>query len=240
MKRSRFSDAQISGILEEQEAGAATANVCCRHGISGATFYKWKAKFGGLEVTEAKRLRTLEGEAASRTNNAKLEKLLAEAMLDIAVLKDISTRHGDARREAERGRPCPGVSRAERASAVRVSAPGLPAGPRGPGAEPQEAAAALSRGRAQGAPLWRPETGIGRRWCCRRGRTNAGHWISCPTHRAVAGGFGSYAWWTTSRPNAWRWWPTRRYRVQKWGGNSTRSWRSAASPWRWSATTARS
>ena len=86
MKRSRFSDEQIIGILKEQEAGAATADVCRRHGISGATFYKWKAKFGGLEVTEAKRLRTLEEE------NAKLKKLLAEAMLDIAVLKDISTR----------------------------------------------------------------------------------------------------------------------------------------------------
>jgi putative transposase len=72
--------------LKEQEAGSATADVCRRHGISGATFYKWKAKCGGLEVTEAKRLRTLEEE------NAKLKKLLAEAMLDIAVLKDISTK----------------------------------------------------------------------------------------------------------------------------------------------------
>ena len=71
-----------------------TADVCRRHGISEATFYKWKAKFGGLEVTEAKRLRTLEYE------NAKLKKLLAEAMLDIAVLKDISPKNGDARREA--------------------------------------------------------------------------------------------------------------------------------------------
>ena len=86
MKRSRFNDEQIIGVLKEQEAGAATADVCRRHGISGATFYKWKAKFGGLEVTEAKRLRTLEEE------NAKLKKLLAEAMLDIAVLKDISTK----------------------------------------------------------------------------------------------------------------------------------------------------
>ena len=63
-----------------------TADVCRRHGISEATFYKWKAKFGGLEVTEAKRLRTLDEE------NAKLKKLLAEAMLDIAVLKDISSK----------------------------------------------------------------------------------------------------------------------------------------------------
>ena len=63
-----------------------TADVCRRHGISEATFYKWKAKFGGLEVSEARRLRTLEEE------NAKLKKLLAEAMLDIAVLKDISSK----------------------------------------------------------------------------------------------------------------------------------------------------
>ena len=86
MKRSRFSDEQIIGVLKEHEAGAATADVCRRHGISGATFYKWKSKFGGLEVTEAKRLRTLEEE------NARLKKLLAEAMLDIAVLKDISAK----------------------------------------------------------------------------------------------------------------------------------------------------
>jgi putative transposase len=86
IKRSRFSDEHIIGILKEQEAGAVTADVCRRHGISEATFYKWKAKFGGLEVTEAKRLRTLEEE------NAKLKKLLAEAMLDIAVLKDISSK----------------------------------------------------------------------------------------------------------------------------------------------------
>lgn len=84
MKRSRFSEEQIIGILKEQEAGIATAEVCRRHGISPATFYKWKSKFGGMEVSEAKRLRALEDE------NAKLKKLLAEAMLDIAVLKDIT------------------------------------------------------------------------------------------------------------------------------------------------------
>ena len=84
MKRSRFSDEQIIGILKEQEAFMPTAQVCRRHGISPATFYKWKSKFGGMEVSEAKRLRALEDE------NAKLKKLLAEAMLDIAVLKDIT------------------------------------------------------------------------------------------------------------------------------------------------------
>ena len=86
MKRSRFSDEQIIAIVKEQEAGMATAEVCRRHGISSATFSNWKAKYGGLEVSEAKRLRSLEDE------NAKLKKLLAEAMLDIAVLKDISSK----------------------------------------------------------------------------------------------------------------------------------------------------
>jgi putative transposase len=86
MKGSRFSEEQIIGILREQEAGSTTADVCRKHGISEATFYKWKAKFGGLEVSDAKRLKALEDE------NGKLKKLLAEAMLDIAVLKDINSR----------------------------------------------------------------------------------------------------------------------------------------------------
>jgi putative transposase len=84
MKRNRFSEEQIIGILREQEAGAKTADVCRKHGISDATFYKWKAKYGGLEVSDAKRLRSLEDE------NAKLKKLLAEAMLDNAMLRDIA------------------------------------------------------------------------------------------------------------------------------------------------------
>ena len=86
MKASRFTEEQIIGILREQEEGAATADVCRRHGVSSATFYKWKAKFGGLEVSEAKRLRALEDE------NAKLKKLLAEAMLDNAMLKDVASK----------------------------------------------------------------------------------------------------------------------------------------------------
>ncbi|MHA6719711.1 IS3 family transposase [Sphingomonas sp. RS6] len=84
MKRSRFSEEQIIAILKEQEAGMATADVCRRHGISSATFYKWKSKYGGLEVSEARRLRALEEE------NARLKKLLAEAMLDNVVLKDLA------------------------------------------------------------------------------------------------------------------------------------------------------
>lgn len=84
MKCSRFTEEQIIGILREQEAGMATAEVCRRHGISPATFYNWKSKFGGMDVSEAKRLRSLEDE------NARLKKLLAEAMLDNAMLKDLA------------------------------------------------------------------------------------------------------------------------------------------------------
>jgi putative transposase len=84
MKRSRFSEEQVIAILKEQESGVATADVCRRHGISSATFYKWKAKFGGLEVSDARRLRALEEE------NARLKRLLADAMLDNAMLKEIA------------------------------------------------------------------------------------------------------------------------------------------------------
>ena len=81
--KKRFTEEQIIQVLKEQEAGMKTAEVCRRHGISDATFYNWKAKYGGLEVSEAKRLRALESE------NAKLKKLLAEAELDKAILKDV-------------------------------------------------------------------------------------------------------------------------------------------------------
>jgi len=86
MKRSRFSEEQIIGMLKEQEAGMKTADVCRKHGISEATFYKYKAKFGGMEVSDARRLRALEEE------NAKLKKLLAEQMLDNAILKDVASK----------------------------------------------------------------------------------------------------------------------------------------------------
>jgi putative transposase len=85
MKRSRDTEEQIIGILKEQEAGMPVAELCRKHGMSEATFYNWKSKYkyGGLEVSEAKRLRGLEAE------NAKLKRLLADAMLDNAALKDL-------------------------------------------------------------------------------------------------------------------------------------------------------
>ena len=87
MKRSRFSEEQIIAVLKEQEAGMPTADVCRRHGISSATFYKWKSKYGGLEVSEARRLRELESE------NAKLKRLLADTMLDNVALKDLLSKN---------------------------------------------------------------------------------------------------------------------------------------------------
>lgn len=83
MKRSRFSEEQIIGVLKEHEAGLKTADLCRKHGISEATFYNWESKFGGMDVSEAKRLKVLEDE------NHKLKKLLAESMLDNAALKDL-------------------------------------------------------------------------------------------------------------------------------------------------------
>ena len=83
MKRKRHTEEQIIAILKEHEAGVKTADLCRKHGISEATFYNWKSKFGGLDVSEAKRLKQLQDE------NGKLKKLLADAMLDNAALKDL-------------------------------------------------------------------------------------------------------------------------------------------------------
>jgi putative transposase len=83
MKRKRFTEEQIIAMLKEHEVGAKTADLARKHGISEATFYNWKAKFGGLDVSEARRLRALEDE------NAKLKKLLAEQMLDAAALREL-------------------------------------------------------------------------------------------------------------------------------------------------------
>ena len=83
MRPSRFTEEQIIGMLKEQEAGAATADVCRKHGISSATFYKFKAKYGGMDVSDAKRLKALEDE------NAKLKKLLGDQMLEASALREL-------------------------------------------------------------------------------------------------------------------------------------------------------
>ena len=83
MKRSRFSEEQIIGILKELEAGVSVADLCRKHGISDASIYNWKARFGGMDVSEARRLKALEDE------NTRLKRLLADAMLDNAALKDL-------------------------------------------------------------------------------------------------------------------------------------------------------
>jgi len=83
MKKQRFTEEQIIAVLKEQEVGAKVADLCRKHGISEATFYNWKGKYGGMEVSEAKRLKALEDE------NARLKKLLAEQMLDAAALREL-------------------------------------------------------------------------------------------------------------------------------------------------------
>ncbi|EAV40989.1 possible insertion element ISR1 [Stappia aggregata IAM 12614] len=83
MKRSRFSEEQIIGILKEHQAGIAAAELCRKYGVSDATFYKWRSKYGGMEVSDANRLKALEEE------NAKLKKLLAESMMDVSTLREM-------------------------------------------------------------------------------------------------------------------------------------------------------
>jgi len=83
MKRSRFSDEQIIGILKEHQTGLSALELCRKHGISDATFYTWRKRYGGMEVSEAKRLKALEEE------NARLKKLLAESMMDVATLREM-------------------------------------------------------------------------------------------------------------------------------------------------------
>jgi putative transposase len=83
MTKSRFSEAQMIGVLREQEAGVATEDVCRRHGISQQTFYRWKSKYGGMEISDAQKLKALEDESR------RLTKLLAESMLDVSALKDL-------------------------------------------------------------------------------------------------------------------------------------------------------
>jgi putative transposase len=94
MKRKRFTEEQIIGILREQEAGAKLGDLARKHGVSETTLDNWKAKFGGIDVSDAKRLKALEDE------NGKLKRLLADAMLDNTALKDLLSKNDEARRQA--------------------------------------------------------------------------------------------------------------------------------------------
>ena len=87
MKHKRFSDEQIIGVLKEQEAGAKVDEICRRHGISSATFYTWRKKYGGMEASDARRLKALEAE------NAKLKRIVAEQMLDMSAMKELLQKH---------------------------------------------------------------------------------------------------------------------------------------------------
>jgi putative transposase len=86
MKKKRFTEEQIIMVLKAHEAGSRTADLCREHGVSPATFYKWKAKFGGMEVSDARKLRALEAE------NARLKRLVADLSLDNAILKDVNSK----------------------------------------------------------------------------------------------------------------------------------------------------
>lgn len=83
MKRSRFTQEQIIGVLKEHQAGGSASDLCRKHGISDATFYTWRSKYGGMEVSDARKLKGLEDE------NARLKKLLAESMLDVSTLREM-------------------------------------------------------------------------------------------------------------------------------------------------------
>jgi putative transposase len=112
MKRKRISEEQIILILREHEAGVGTAELCRKHGMSSASLYAWKVKFGGMDVSDAQKLKGLEAE------NAKLKRLLAEAMIDNAGLKGLLAKNGDACAEARGHRSSDGVSSDKRAPGV--------------------------------------------------------------------------------------------------------------------------
>lgn len=112
MKKTRFSEEQIIALLHEQETGMKTADMCRKHGISSATLYAWKAKYDGMDVSQARKLKVLEEE------NGRLKQLLVDAMLVNAVLEEVAEKTGEARRSAEGCRACSAVVRHQRASGL--------------------------------------------------------------------------------------------------------------------------
>ena len=135
MKKARRTEEQIIGILAEHDAGAKCADLCRKHGMSEGTFYAWKAKYSGMTVSEAKRLKALEDE------NAKLKRLLAEQMLDMAAMKDLLSKNGAARREARGCRASEDPVRAIRTTGVSDCRGGSEDGPLSIAASPGPGAA---------------------------------------------------------------------------------------------------
>jgi putative transposase len=114
IRRGRFTEDQIIGVLSEHETGVKTADLCRKHGISDATFYNWKSKYGGMTVSEAARLRTLEDE------NRRLKKLLAESMLYVSALKDLLGKTDSVCRALHCSGEADGRSRLLRASRLQA------------------------------------------------------------------------------------------------------------------------
>ncbi len=108
MKKSRFSEEQIIGILKQAENGRPVAELVREHGITETTFYRWRRKFGGMEVSDARRLKELEEE------NRKLKRMVADQALDIVALKDVFTKSGEAAGQESGGSPCAGGARPQR------------------------------------------------------------------------------------------------------------------------------
>jgi putative transposase len=118
MRGKRFTEEQIIAVLKEAEAGAKTAELCRRHGVSEQTFYRWKARYGGLEVSELRRLRQLEDE------NSRLKRLVADLTLDNQALKELIRKRPDARSAAGGGAGAQGAVGAQRTSSLSASRPG--------------------------------------------------------------------------------------------------------------------
>ena len=239
MRKSRLTEEQIIGVLREQEGRMATAEVCRRYGISSATFFKWKDKFGGMNVSDARKLKQLEDE------NGKLKSLLAEAMLDITMLKDLNSKKmvtPVVRREAvahlmegyevSQRRACRVIEGARssiryhhrraddaglRTRLLELAAERRRFGYRRLHQMLKRKGTVMNLKKVR--RLYAEERLQVRR---RKGQTNAGVSTLCRMCLQEVVGSGFWPWWTTSPLNASAWWPIRHCQDCAWGVNWTR------------------